>query len=321
MIQVRGKAAQPQSPIVAVDIGNSAVKWMSVAQDGSAPTPQQRLSVRDPRWASRLIKAIDQQLGDVAIRFRVASVNSPQLRRLARRFASLGRGDQLQIIGREHCPMTTRLPHPERLGIDRLLAAWKASRWSPEQPCVVIDAGSAITVDCVSPQGVFLGGAILPGVALQFESLGRGTDALPTLDHTLSVDDPACGVAVPGTDTDSAIRAGVWLGTAAAIDGLIRQSIRAMQPQLTDEGRVSRTAKGQDANAGKTVARGKAVAPRKTVDKGQGSPDRACQVFLTGGDSGRLSPLLSHPHRRHDNLVLEALLDEAIWIDRRQPRG
>jgi type III pantothenate kinase len=314
VIQARGKAARPLSPIVAVDIGNSAVKWMSVAEDGSTPTAQQRISLRDPRWASRLIKAIDQQLGDVVIRFRVASVNSPQLRRLARRFASLGRGEQLQIIGREHCPMTTRLPHPERLGIDRLLAAWKASRWSPHQACVVIDAGSAITVDCVSPQGVFLGGAILPGVALQFESLGRGTDALPTLDHTLSVDDPACGVAVPATDTDSAIRAGVWLGTAAAIDGLIRQSIHAMQPPMTDEGQPPIAAKRQDANAGKTVARA------KTAAKGNGSPDRGCQVFLTGGDSGRLSPLLSHPHRRHDNLVLEALMDEAIWIDRRQPR-
>lgn len=310
MIQPRGKAARPQSPIIAVDIGNSAAKWMSVAQDGATTTAQQRLSLRDPRWASRLIKAVDQQFGDVAIRFRVASVNSPQLRRLARRFASLGRGDQLQIIGREHCPMTTRLPRPERLGIDRLLAAWKASRWSPRQACVVIDAGSAITVDCVSPQGVFLGGAILPGVALQFESLGRGTDALPTLDPTQAVDAPASGVAVPATDTDSAIRAGVWLGTAAAIDGLIRRSLDATQP--------SRKAKGQGSAAGKAVA-GMTAVEGSTAAKGPDSPDRACQVFLTGGDSERLSPLLNHPHRRHDNLVLEALLDEAIWVDRRLP--
>ncbi len=289
MIQARGKAARPRTPIVAVDIGNSAAKWVSVGQDGSPPTAQQRLSVRDPRWASRLIKAIDQELGDVAIRFRVASVNSPQLKRLARRFAALGRGDQLQIVGREHCPMTTRLPNPERLGIDRLLAAWKASRWAQDQVCVVIDAGSAITVDCVSPRGVFLGGAILPGVALQFESLGRGTDALPTLDHTLSADAPAPGLELPATDTDSAIRAGVWLGTAAAIDGLILRTLRATQLPVT--------------------------AKRK------GAASGACQVFLTGGDSGRLSPLLAHPHRRHDNLVLEALLDDAILIDRRQTRG
>lgn len=289
MIQARGKAARNRTPIVAVDIGNSAAKWIRIGPDGSSPTAQQRLSVRDPRWASRLIKAIDQEAGDVAIRFRVASVNSPQLKRLARRFAALGRGDQLQIVGREHCPMTTRLPNPERLGIDRLLAAWEASRLAPGESCVVIDAGSAITVDCVSPQGEFLGGAILPGVALQFESLGRGTDALPTLDHTVSADGPAPDLGIPATDTASAIRAGVWLGTASAIDGLIQQSIRATQPPA--------------------AATGKRAA------------SHACQVFLTGGDSGRLSSLLNHPHRLHDNLVLEALLDDAILLDRRQPAG
>ena len=276
----RGRAPSrgpnPATHVVAVDIGNSAAKW-SIRGVAAKSGDERRVSVRDSRWAARFVDGVDAEIaGAGPIRFHAASVNVPALQRLHRRLRTLGRGDELRVITGADCPMTTRLPNPSRLGIDRLLAAWRASRVAPGKWCVVIDAGSAITVDCAHPDGVFLGGAILPGIALQFESLGRGTDALPTLDH-LDGGSSWPDVSVPATTTDTAIRAGVWLGTAAAIDGMIDRTLAGVK--LSSKTSASRS---------------------------------KYEVFLTGGDAERLSPLLSHPHHLHANLVLEALLDESL---------
>ncbi len=67
------------------------------------------------------------------------------------------------------------------LGVDRALAAWGASRLYGT-PVLVIDAGTAISLSAVDAQGQFLGGAILPGLALQCKSLHQGTGALPLVD-------------------------------------------------------------------------------------------------------------------------------------------
>ncbi|WAS04818.1 type III pantothenate kinase [Gloeomargaritales cyanobacterium VI4D9] len=64
------------------------------------------------------------------------------------------------------------------LGVDRALAAWGARRLYGT-PVLVIDAGTAISINAVDAQGQFMGGAILPGLALQCKSLHQGTGALP----------------------------------------------------------------------------------------------------------------------------------------------
>jgi len=64
------------------------------------------------------------------------------------------------------------------LGVDRALAAWGACRLYGT-PVLVIDAGTAISLNAVDAQGQFMGGAILPGLALQCKSLHQGTGALP----------------------------------------------------------------------------------------------------------------------------------------------
>jgi type III pantothenate kinase len=109
--------------------------------------------------------------------------------------------------------LENRCRPPERVGADRLAAACAA--WSEVQAaCVVVDVGTAITVDAVSPDGAFLGGAILPGLRLLAESLAENTAQLPNHasgppQHTI------------GPDTASAIASGLWLGTAGAIDRLV----------------------------------------------------------------------------------------------------
>jgi len=61
--------------------------------------------------------------------------------------------------------------HPEMLGVDRWLAGLAAWAQSNGNPCLVIDAGSALTIDTINEQGVFLGGYIIPGLVMMQQSL------------------------------------------------------------------------------------------------------------------------------------------------------
>ena len=83
-------------------------------------------------------------------------------------------GDDLPVpIGESLDPETIT-------GVDRLLNA--AAAWDRlESACVVVDAGTAVTVDFVDGKGVFHGGAIAPGLQMQLDALHRDTSALPAL--------------------------------------------------------------------------------------------------------------------------------------------
>jgi len=264
--------------VVAIDIGNSAAKW-SVRQPDGPSTPHQRVSIKSHDWPHQIIHDVQSgrspQLVGRAV-WRIATVSSPArlqlIATLQRRFSS----ENIRTITWRHVPMTPRIRYPDRLGIDRLLAGWMATRLCPGQRVVVVDAGSAITVDSVGPGNEFHGGAILPGLSLQFESLGRGTDALPLLDPGEAAED-AASLTIPALDTVSAIRSGILCGTAGAIDRLIQMSFK--------NGSENRDLSGTPL------------------------------VILTGGDGARLSRLLQSPHTVNNRLVLDALLDDALLDD------
>lgn len=105
---------------------------------------------------------------------------------------------------------------PETVGIDRLLNAAGACAVT-DHDVVVVDAGTATTVDLVT-DGVFRGGAILPGLRLAAQSLHDYTAALPLIDsRELDIDE----IAMPGRSTAEAISAGVLFGQIGAIRELI----------------------------------------------------------------------------------------------------
>jgi len=101
----------------------------------------------------------------------------------------------------------------ETVGQDRLLCALGAFDVL-KQACVVVDMGTAITVDFVDGEGVFHGGAIMPGIAAMLESLHQSTANLPALKFA-PLDPKSCE---PAKQTDSAM----LLGVCAAAKGGIR---------------------------------------------------------------------------------------------------
>jgi len=94
-------------------------------------------------------------------------------------------------LGRDKTiPIVNLTREPARVGTDRLVAALAAYELV-NGPCIVMDAGTAITVDAVSAEGEFLGGAIAPGPGTMLRALMRNTEQLGDAD--LSVLPEGCG--------------------------------------------------------------------------------------------------------------------------------
>ena len=89
------------------------------------------------------------------------------------------------LTGFTHVPIINGYSEADKLGMDRLAAAVGAWTMRPGNDLLVIDAGTAITYDFVSAQGVYKGGNIAPGIGLRFRSLHEHTGALPMVqpDH------------------------------------------------------------------------------------------------------------------------------------------
>lgn len=96
---------------------------------------------------------------------------------------------------------------PETFGEDRLLLV--AFGMSRKVPTLIVDAGTAITVNLIHPERGYAGGAILPGLAMAFGALHRHTSLLPLVDADIPED--------PGCSTESAMRLGVVRGSAGAV--------------------------------------------------------------------------------------------------------
>lgn len=120
-------------------------------------------------------------------------------------------GDQWHLIGRHDLELEIDVMQPDRVGIDRLLAAAAAASLFPERPLIVMQVGSAMTVDLVSDPNVFRGGAILPGVPMMLRLLGQAADMLPQIEADELIELPS----LPGRDTEQAMRC----GTASALVG------------------------------------------------------------------------------------------------------
>ncbi len=123
--------------------------------------------------------------------------------------------------------ITVQLDNPKEVGADRLvngIAAWNLHKTKQ----VVIDFGTAITFDCVTEKCEYLGGSILPGIAISLEALANKTAKLPQVDVSEVPN------SIIGKSTVQAMKSGILFGYGAMIDGLV-QGIRAEMVTNPDE--------------------------------------------------------------------------------------
>ncbi|MCR4411901.1 MAG: type III pantothenate kinase [Thermoguttaceae bacterium] len=205
-------------PLIAVDIGNNRSKfgWFAGEVGDRLPVPERTVALANGDELEGLAK----WLGDApaGLRWWIGSVNRPAATRLIEWLRDHRPDDPITLLAAGDLPLRVALPRPDMVGIDRLLDAAAANRLrEPGRPAVVVDVGTAITVDLVSADGAFQGGAILPGIAMSAQALHTFTDLLPLID----VSELDCPPPALGKDTVAAMQSGLFWGTLGAIRELV----------------------------------------------------------------------------------------------------
>ena len=182
-----------------LDIGNTHTKWRCGESHGSLVSP----------WVPEIA-------GDVS-RVRVATVAGSR-RAIAAAIAEKYRlSPEFAESAREQCGVTNAYANPSQLGVDRwlaLLAAWNRCK----KACVVVDAGTALTVDVVDPHGKHLGGYIVPGLATMRRTLLDATRDVRVVEGEM----PTATTSLPN-NTDDAVKVGVTTMTRGFIAGIVSE--------------------------------------------------------------------------------------------------
>lgn len=123
-------------------------------------------------------------------------------------------GAKVEWVGRDvDLPSKVLTDPPGDTGVDRIVNV-AAAYEQLGKACVVVDAGTAITVDCCNDKGDFLGGAIAPGVGMMLNALHERTAKLPSVDFAIPQ-------GVFGRSTKEAIRQGVYFGVRGMVKELV----------------------------------------------------------------------------------------------------
>ena len=230
----------PKLPLIAVDIGNARIKLGLFAVDCAAglPEPLRTLSLGADapdfeRIEPRLVDA-DRELS-----WWIASVNRSAATRLIDWLRTGRPGDRVVLLACDDLPLAVRVERPDMVGIDRLVDAVAVNRArETDRSAIIVDVGSAITVDLISAAGEFLGGAILPGIEMSARAMHQFTDLLPLVPTS----DLSTQPAALGDSTVAAMQSGLFWGTVGAVRELIEQlgKTTADTPQVFLTGGASR---------------------------------------------------------------------------------
>lgn len=236
--------------ILAIDVGNSRAKlgiWHHANRTGQPAdllTAVPLTSEIDlPNEIRRWLKLSDCPKVDQAI---VAGSNPHPVDHLMASW--LGKNlPVIQIRSYQQIPLKMDVEQPETVGIDRLLTAIAVrSRQVIPAPVIVVDAGTATTVNLTTADGTFRGGAILPGMRMSAHALHDYTAVLPLIDADSLIgsestttnpsgDTPhESTLQMPGRHTSAAIQNGIFWGHLGSIKELIAQLVASQQSSGTD---------------------------------------------------------------------------------------
>jgi len=238
------------------------LSWSSIGQKISKHRPEPAESenrrwthIDDAQGYEWLVKQVTSQEHPVdGVIWRIGSVNRKALEHLVAaieknaKFAPRETPIIYQVINHRLVGIEAQVDYPEKVGIDRLLAARAANAWnesrsrsegrSDRSPVIVVQAGTALTVDWIDAQGRFQGGSILPGAGLALQYLAAGTDQLPWL-PTDSIDRLP---ALPGKNTEEAIAAGVH----ASLVGGVRYLVERYRQEIDGKSEIPVVISGGD---------------------------------------------------------------------------
>lgn len=218
-------------PLMAVDAGNSRIKlgiFDGATDENGLPLPTRTLRIDTDQWDPVEVALWLAPHAPNDFNWRVSSVHGPSSVRLRDWLDQEGVDGVPDDLTCENLPLVICLTKPQQVGTDRLAAAVAANRLRPQdRSAVIVDVGSAITVDVLSREGSFCGGAILPGIGMSARALHEFTDRLPNVGVD-TLDDPPPAL---GTSTDEAIASGIYWGAVGAVRMLIEQLNQEMDEE------------------------------------------------------------------------------------------
>ncbi len=206
---------------VVADVGNTRIKWGRRSVDEVRIAEVAALPDDADAWQKQLAQWRQGGRLPTPARWLLAGAQPPRLERL--RLWLQQQGEQVQELrSADQLLLRVGLEHPDRVGMDRLLNAVAACHeLDAGRPAILIDAGSAVTVDWLDEEHIFRGGAIFPGTRLMTQALHDYTALLPKVDIKLPIP------RLPGTATIAAMQAGVFWAVVGGIER-ISQRLRSL---------------------------------------------------------------------------------------------
>ncbi len=207
--------------IIAVDIGNTTITVALFLNDTdkfietvSGNTPAKLKKLLTSAWEQvSFVKGAKVQKKNGVI---VVSSVKPAWTQLVADICKKELGEKIKIIGKDvPLPIETALDNNMEVGTDRLVSA-AAAFAVVEDAVVIADFGTAVTIDIVDEEGIFLGGCILPGFELSAKALAGDTAQLPQVKVTRP-SDPI------GANTRQAINCGLYYSAVGALEAAVRR--------------------------------------------------------------------------------------------------
>ena len=211
--------------LLAIDCGNTNIVFgLFDGDDAQAPSHGEwRIETKAGRtadeytaWLSHLLSLQNQNLSHISAVI-IASV-VPAVTDQLRRFAEHNLSIAPLIIGEGDVKLgvSVDIDMPSQVGADRLVNAHAAASFC-ELPAIILDFGTATTFDLIKKNNSYAGGVIAPGIRLSAHALSEAAARLPEIEIVPFGHD----LPIIGRDTQAAMRAGIFWGYVAMIEGVI----------------------------------------------------------------------------------------------------
>jgi type III pantothenate kinase len=226
--RTQGSLVEPADALLAIDIGNTRLGlgiW-----DGDGLHDSRRVAVNRPDEHRAALEEIWHVIDGDRRAVVIGSVNPPAAVQVQKLIEEVSGLTALRVRDDLPLPMLLDLENAGEVGVDRICSA-AAAYERIRGACAVASFGTAITVDCVSDQGRFLGGAILPGFQMCCDALHAGTAQLPRIT-------PTRPTRVFAKNTHDAIVNGVVFGALGALREIVERYATELRewPQLVITG-------------------------------------------------------------------------------------
>ncbi len=194
--------------LIAINVGNTRTQFAAFAE-GEREGPIERLGHDELPRAADTLRQLRDRIEPEDLAVYVASVN-PEAAKETADIAVRTLDAETAHVGEDvTVPVGRQLDREAIVGVDRLLNV-AAAYDRIKQACIIIDAGTAVTVDFVDGEGTFHGGAILPGARMSLDILHDYTHQLPRIEFAPPVE-------AVGHNTVEAMRSGVYHGLRGAV--------------------------------------------------------------------------------------------------------